>query len=79
MVLCGYYGDIMILLLKYAVGLEPENLPVRIIGLYVSIKEHWLRIQQSKSFFMVQQGCQERRSVRQKMSFVNFQTIKCEY
>jgi hypothetical protein len=40
MVLCSYYGDMMILLLKYAVGLGPEYLPVRIAGLYVSRKEH---------------------------------------
>jgi len=40
MVLCGYYGDMMILLLRYALGLGLECLPVRIVGLYVSRKEH---------------------------------------
>jgi hypothetical protein len=39
MVLCGYYGDKMILLLKYAVGLGSEYLTLRIVGLYVNRKE----------------------------------------
>jgi len=55
------------LLLKYAVELGSECLPVRIVGLHVSRKEHWLSIQQTKSFLMAEKGCQKSSSVFQKM------------
>lgn len=67
MVLYGYYGDKMILLLKYAVGLGSEYLPVRIVRICVNRKEQWPRIQQTKSFLMSEQACQKTSSVCQKM------------